>query len=196
MPMHGHVKGAALREFVAWLGARDAKLLHAVLERMPAHHRSVFNPDLPALGIISGTLYPAPVVHAFCDAFAAGGDASKTEELIAAGVRVTMEANFASIYKRIFMRLFISPSLYVRHAQRLWNLHFDTGVLSVVQTGPQRLDWRIRDWHDHHPVLCRMVLYSEPAVFGAMGCHDVTTPDATCISDGDEQCSHGIAWSA
>lgn len=192
--MPGHVKGAALREFVAWLGDRDPRHLQAVVERIPAAQRSAFNPDLPALGVISGTWYPAEVAHAFCDAFTASSDMTKTEELLAEGVHATMEANFASIYKRFLMRLFVNPSLYVRHAQRLWNLHFDTGVLSVEQTGPQRIDWAVTDWKAHHPILCRMVLYSEPAVFGAMGCRDVTTPDATCVSDGAARCTHGIAW--
>ena len=194
-PDLGNVKGAAIREFLVWYqSARGVDELQKLVERVPAPYSDQLDVGNPSLGILASSWYPADVIHAFLDAIVGDPETADVHRMLREGTHAMMEANLGSIYKRFFVRMILSPQRYVRYAQSLWNLHFDNGTLSAAMNGERAIHWRIDGWRSHHRALCQIVTYSEPAVFGAMGCSHITVEETSCVSLGDDFCSHDIRW--
>ncbi len=192
----GKVKGAAVRAFLTWYHDQFGRAgVEALLKHVPDDVKSDFDVAQPDLGILTSGWYSAKFIHAYCDALTRVHDRIELDKILRQGVVATMEKNLQSVYKRFFLRVLMSPERYVKYCQSLWGMHFDNGTLDVRAEGTCALRWRIHDWRSHHRILCQMVTYSEPAVFGAMGCKRVTSVEKGCVTLGDDRCEHVIRWS-
>ncbi len=189
----GRIKGAALREFVTWVEQNwGREPLVSALAKLPARYAGLLSADRPGLGVLAASWYDGELAILLLEALFDGRAERERNRAIAEATQRLMEANLGSVYKRFFIRLFLSPNQYVIHAQKLWALHFDTGDVDAKLVGPKKILWRIAGWRTHHPILCRFVISSEPAVFGAMGCKNVRTSATT--NEAGYDCTHYVEW--
>lgn len=191
--LRGRIKGAALREFVNWVEQNwgHATLISA-LRKLPPRFAGALSAERPGLGVLAASWYDGELAILLLEALFDGRSEQERNRAIAEATQRLMEANLGSVYKRFFIRLFLSPQQYVVHCQKLWALHFDTGEIDAKFVGEKRIHWRIAGWRTHHPFLCRFVISSEPAVFGAMGCKRVRA--AATTNEPGYECSHYIEW--
>jgi hypothetical protein len=191
----GKIKGAAFREFVAWVEQdRGPEALAEVVSGLPPEVRRQFLVGRPALGLLAATWYPAEVVHAFLDQLTQGLGEAELQRMARQGAEFTMQRNLRGVYRSLFA-LFVSPRIYVLGMQQLWNLHYDSGRVRNVEDGPNRHRAIVSDWHGHHPFICRLNTAAVFPIYGAMKCKDIGVHRESCVSQGDPACSWVITWS-
>jgi len=192
----GRIKGAAFREFVAWVEQdRGAEALGRLAASLPADVSHHFVVSRPALGLLPATWYAAEVVHAFLDALTDGASEPELARMAREGAEFTMERNLRGVYRSLF-GLFVSPRIYAMGVQQLWNLHYDSGRVVIVEPSPNTHRAAIHGWRGHHPFACRLNMEAAFPLYGAMKCRDVTVRREACVSNGDTACGWVITWNA
>ena len=191
----GHVKGAALREALRWMRGRlGDHQAESVVARIPSPHRDRFDPAHEAFGILASTWYPAPVVHALCDALPEGLSLPEQSALAREFSRALMEATLKGLYRFLFEQL-VSPERFAALAPRVWRTYFDTGERRTVIVSPAKHDCTVRDWRGHHRFLCLVQMHATTYVYEAAGCRGVATVGLSCVSDGATVCEWTTTWS-
>jgi hypothetical protein len=191
-----HIKGAAFREFLRWYAEQQgSERLIEHLEALPETDRAEFDPSAPALGVTDSRWYPASTVHRLLDEVMRGRSASEVRALATEGARAVMETTLRGIYRVLFSWM-ANPERYARHAHRLWDVYYDSGVFEVTPQPDGRSAVSIvRDWRAHHPVICELNRGAAIAIYEAMGCSDVECLRTSCVEEGDEECRFVTRWS-
>jgi hypothetical protein len=190
----GKMKGAAFREFVAWVEQdRGADVLAGVVADLPPDVQRHFLLGRPALGLLAGTWYPAELVHAFLDRLTRGLGEPELQRMARQGAEYTMERNLRGVYRSLFS-LFVSPRMYVLGMQQLWNLHYDSGRVRNTELAPTTHRAEVTDWRAHHPFACRLNTAAVFPIYGAMKCQDIEVHREACVSHGDPYCAWVINW--
>jgi hypothetical protein len=190
----GKMKGAAFREFVAWVEQdRGPDALAAMVAELPPEVQRHFLVGRPALGLLAGTWYPAELVHAFLDRLTRGVPEPELQRMARQGAEFTMERNLRGVYRSLFS-LFVSPRIYVLGMQQLWNLHYDSGRVRNSELGPTTHQAIVEGWRAHHPFACRLNTAAVFPIYGAMNCQDIEVNRSACVSHGDASCSWIINW--
>jgi hypothetical protein len=166
----------------------------ALLARIPAPHRDCFDSSHETFGILASTWYPAPVVHALCDAMTHGLSLAEQNALARGSSRALMEATLKGLYRFLFEQL-VSPERFAALAPRVWRTYFDSGERRTVVVSPARHDCNVRDWHGHHRFLCLVQMHATTYVYEAAGCRGVATVQVSCVSDGAAECAWTTTWS-
>ena len=193
-PDLGRIKGAAFRGFVEWIEReRGAAALDAMVAALPPEDLALLARGRPAMGILTGTWYPAAMVNRFLDRVSEGLTALQQKALARRGAEAIMGANVKGVYKALFT-LFVSPRIYAHSIQRFWDLHYDSGTVETVQEGPRRNRSTIAGWRAHHPFGCLLNLASAYAIYGAMGCIGVRTWREACVGQGGPACVYVVEW--
>ena len=191
----GKMKGAAFREFVAWVEQdRGPDALAAVVADLPGDVRRHFLVGRPALGLLAGTWYPAELVHSFLDRLTKGVNEQELQRMARQGAEFTMERNLRGVYRSLFS-LFVSPRIYVLGVQQLWNLHYDSGRVRNTELGPTAQRAEVSDWRGHHPFACRLNTAAVHPIYGAMKCQGIDVRREACLSHGEPYCAWVINWS-
>jgi hypothetical protein len=191
------VKGVAVREFLRWyVAARGTRALEKTVAMMPPEQQRSLNLAEPALGLLAGTWYPAPMIHRLLDGMTAGLRGPERLALIRDGAKATIRETLSGVYKVLFQAM-MSPERYARNAQQLFSRYHNTGVMTktAIETpdGPGHLSV-IRDWHGHHPTLCDFITHTAEYVYFALGCRDLTIKKTGCVSTGQPECTFVISW--
>jgi hypothetical protein len=193
-PDPGKIKGAAFREFVAWVEQdRGADALGGVVAGLAPDVRRNFLAGRPALGLLAATWYPAGLVHAFLDELTRGLSEQELQRMALQGAEFTMQRNLRGVYRSLFA-LFVSPRIYVMGMQQLWNLHYDSGRVRNTEKTPNMHRAEVEDWRGHHPFACRLNTAAVFPIYGAMKCQDIEVHRESCVSRGDPHCSWIITW--
>jgi hypothetical protein len=187
----GHIKGAAFGEFVAWYAVHgDAAELREAIDHVELEHPGTFDPDRDGFGILSSRWYPAELVHALLDRIVEGKPATVLQQIADRAARDIMTKTLSGVYRFLFST-FATPERYARHAGRLWEMHYDSGEISIeaVDGG-----WRSRisGWGGHHPFICRLNMAATVPIYEAMGCRDVSYRRLACVSDGAPACESRV----
>lgn len=193
--VQGQIKGAALREFLAWYVHRNSHaLLAEKIDKLAPEimHHLDFRQD--NLGVLSSQWYPARVIHALLDSIFAGVPPNEREDIIREGARAVMQATLQGIYKLLFKTM-MSPDRYAKYSQKLWDRYYDCGIMKKESPKPFMQTTTISDWASHHPVICDLNYEGSRYIFEAMGCKDVTVRRLGCVSTGQAECSFIITWS-
>jgi len=194
----GHVKGAALREFLAWLEqAYGRDRLVEIARGLPASAHAALRLDVAAasLGVLSSRWYPGDAIHRLFDRVFEGLGPAERAELVDRSADAVMAATLHGVYQVLFKWL-ATPERYARFADRLWRSYYDTGVMHVVQNGPDMALCTITGWRSHHPAACDMNRAAAAAIYRAMGCRGVTTVRECCVADGARECRFVTTWSS
>jgi hypothetical protein len=188
------IKGAAFREFIAWMGEHEGRdALTELVASMPSRHRAAFRPGEPALGVLASSWYDADAVHAFLDALARGRSKAEVEQLAREGAIAALARTMTGVHKAV-LRVVGSPELHARFAQRLWSTYYEDGIVKSVRVGPSRQRISYEKWRSHHALLCQITTASDLVVFPQMGLRGVTVTQETCIERGDFDCGHFVDW--
>jgi hypothetical protein len=187
MADRGHIKGAAFGEFVAWYAVHvDAVELREAIDQVELEHPGTFDPEREAFGILSSRWYPAELVHELLDCIVEGKPSAMLQQIAERASRDIMAKTLSGVYRFLFST-FATPERYARHAGRLWDMHYDSGEISIdaVEGG-----WhsRISAWRGHHPFICRLNMAATVPIYEAMGCQDVRYRQLACVSDGAAAC--------
>ncbi len=190
----GRIKGAAIREFLRWYVERVGEARAAELFRqVPSPHRAFFDPSSPTLGVLASTWYPAPAMHALCDAVT--GNLAPSQQLVLAreGSRALMESTLRGVY-RFLLQQMVSPERFAALAPRVWRTYFDSGDRSTDIVSPGRHDGIIRDWAGHHPFICAVQVHATTWIYENTGCKQVATFQTDCVSRGSAFCKWTTTW--
>ena len=128
----------------------------------------------------------------------AGRSAVEQQQLAQHAASVIMGHTLRGVYKFLFST-FATPDLYVRHANKLWALHYDNGVVQVENKPRSDRNHsahsRIERWQSHHRFVCMMNGAATSPIYEAMGCKGVHVERLACVSDGSAACEWLVHWS-
>jgi hypothetical protein len=190
----GRIKGVAFGEFVAWYArTHGTGHLDDIVTELDARYPSTFDPERDGYGILASRWYPAHVVHDLLDGITAEHASTELDRMAQLAADAIMARTLKGVYKFLFST-FASPELYAKHVSKLWALHYDSGRVVLEPGGPNTWSARYEHWAGHHPFICRMNMASSVAIYGAMGCRNVTWSKTACISDGDPACGSRIHY--
>ncbi|MBK7399586.1 MAG: hypothetical protein IPJ34_25840 [Myxococcales bacterium] len=188
------IKGSAFREFLRWYRERfgDTRV-RALTSALPPEIRRQIDPSADAFGILASTWYPAPIIHALCDAVVAGLDERQQSALAREASRVLMDATLRGLYRFLFEQL-ASPARIVMLAPRIWRTYFDSGERTTEIVSAARHDGVIQNWRGHHPFLCAVQVHATTSLYEAAGCRNVATTPLDCVSNGATRCRWSTTW--
>lgn len=188
------IKGAAIREFVLWYERTcGSEILGAALAKVPMDERSGLRSDIPGLGVLASSWYPASLCNALLDAASEGQSDEEIATLAREGSHAIVDVMLYGIYRFLFERV-STPARYARHIGRLWRQLHSSGERSIQLAGPNEADSIITSWPAHHPLMCLITMETMGAVFEAMRCRDVTVERTACVSRGDPDCRAYLTW--
>ncbi|MDQ3032016.1 MAG: hypothetical protein M3Y87_06340 [Myxococcota bacterium] len=194
-PSTSRIKGAAVREFLRWYTERFSRsALEEAVASLPDALQLLFDADADAIGVLPSSWYDSAAVHALIDAIFARIAPEERDASIRDGARFAVAHSARGIYRFVLERL--TPEMYCRNIQRLWNMLHDTGSREIVTISPTHVRSVIRDWPGHHPVLCVAVTETMGAVFEIMGARGVEVRRLGCVDEGDAECTAELRWRA
>ena len=192
---HSRAKGIAFKELLVWLDRRLGRdqLLRAIA-RLPSEYQGIVNPDVANFGILSASWYPFPCVHMLLDGLTASMPRPERIALAQEASRAIMDITLNSVHKWV-MRSFVSPTMYAKFANRLWQSYYDSGEFAVIITEDGlSADCTVRNWSGHHPFVCDMNVAAASAIYQAMGQAGAATERLSCIGDGGTVCRYITSW--
>lgn len=111
--------------------------------------------------------YDSRIVHALLDGVRAQVPDVEWLAFLRDGTRAGIHASASGVYRWMVRKL--TPELYARNIQRLWNLLHDSGTREIVMTSCASAVSTTRDWTGHHPTLCVIVGEAMAALLELMG---------------------------
>jgi hypothetical protein len=179
---------------VEWLEKeRGAEPLATLVRALPEEDQKAFAVGRPALGLLAATWYPAELVHRFLDQLTAGLGEGQQELMARRGAEAIMSANLRGVYKSIF-GLVVSPRLYAFSIQQIWDMHYDSGTVRIVDVGRAGHRSTISGWRAHHPFACLLNQAATYPIYEAMGCREVVARREACQSQGAAACVFLVEW--
>jgi hypothetical protein len=106
--------------------------------------------------------------------------------------RYSAEVNLPTLY-RIFYKLG-SPAFILKRAARLWELHYSSGELEVVEV-PGGARCRIVGFETPHQAHCLSVLAWAERSVELSGGRVSAARELTCRAAGDAECTMEVLWS-
>lgn len=189
----GRIKGVAFGEFATWYAAHvSADHVASVARSFEEMHPLLFDATRAGYGILATQWYDARLVHAFIDRLVSGRSA-EADKLAQAAANDIMNRTLSGVYRFVFST-FATPSLYARHAQKLWNLHYDSGTVSIDASREGEAHATYSDWRGHHPMICRLNMSATVPIYAAMGCKAVKWKKLACVDDGQASCAMLVTW--
>lgn len=189
------VKGAAIREFVAWYEQRHGiERLRTIAERAPEDLRHYLDPDDP-LNILASSWYPARLVHSILDTLSEGATRSEIAKMAHDSNRWVVARGMNSVYRFMLERL-VTPEMYAACVPWMWRQLHTTGERRITMTSDHGFESVVAHWPGHHPVLCVLVIETMCAVLEAMGKTGVRWTRRSCVSRGDRACVTDVTWRA
>jgi hypothetical protein len=187
------IKGAAVREFLRWYAQRSSpEALREALAELPPGMRSLFDPTTEALGVLASSWYDTRTIAELVQVIIRTVPPMEREASVRDGARFAVKASARGIYRFVLERL--SPEMYARNIQRLWNMLHDTGTREIVMTSEASATSYTRDWPGHDPFLCLATVHTMAAILEVMGCSHVHAKRVQCVADGASECVAELRW--
>jgi hypothetical protein len=187
----GHIKGAPLRAFLAFLDAEVGRpKVEAAVRELAA---GVLSPSLPSYGVLGATWYPLDVVGRLLDALLGVPTGVQLDTLAARTAEAVMKETLGGVHRAVF-RAVGSPSLMRQFRMTFWRQQYDTGEVDIIDVHPQEQRHEYRQWAGHHPLICAITFACVPVMFRAMGTKNPRMKRLSCVSHGARVCSAQIRW--
>lgn len=185
----GRSKGATFREFTRWVEMQygHARLIEG-WSRLPPPLQQLVNPRATALGIEASAWYPSALPNRLLDAFLAGMSLEERSRVIREGTRHALSRTFRGVYKFVFTAV-MTPERLAQHIQKIWDLHYDSGIDVWTMKAPGHIETRIEGWIGHHTNTCDILRESSVVMLEMLGCHDVENRRVRCVGAGDPHCA-------
>lgn len=191
---HGRVKGAAIRDFVAWYEHTygSGRLQQAILA-LPAEGQAEFNLERECVGVLPSAWFPAWVVHAILDHLTEGMTVQAHDDLAQQAGEAAVKAMMHGVQRVVFATL-LTPRTFAKVANLAFRLNYDEGRVVNEELDGNRHRGYVEGWTAHHPFLCEMNIAIKAGIYEAMKCENVRVEERFCRSRGDETCGSIIAW--
>ncbi len=191
---HGRIKGAAIRDFVAWYERTyGTTRLIAAVSSLPGPGQAEFDTERECLGVLASTWFPAAVVHGVLDHLTSHLTEAEEDDLAARAGEAVVKAMMTGVQRVVFSTL-MTPRTYLKIANLAFHANFDTGRVLNEEAGPKRHRGHVEGWTSHHPFLCKMNVEIKKGIYGAMGCKRVKIDERYCRDRGGSQCGSVISW--
>lgn len=196
-PRGGAIKGAAFQAAIAWFAEQHGQ---AELSRrwtfLPEEVRARFDPTRPEFGLLPSTWYPAQDVHRVADVLTAEMTPAELEAFGLEAGKATMARLGGGVQRAIFGVL-MNPERYARYVDRFWAANFKGAAkLRVEFVGERHHRGEIREWPEHHPLICAIIRGGKPIIYEAMGCRGAVCEKISCVSEGADACVSDVRWPA
>jgi hypothetical protein len=187
------IRGAAIAGYVRWYAQRFGQpRLSSELSKLSEHTRERL--DLQGSHtMFDSKWYLASDVHALVDAVFGGFE--ERREVVEHGAREAARYTLGSV-NRALLRLFVTPTLYVKLGPRMWEKYYNHGTIEHTLDKPGRLTTRIRGWHAHHPLICDVCMPTAAFIFQTMGLQNVRIERPACVARGNSECVYVLRWQA
>lgn len=190
----GRIKGAAIRDFIAWYAREhDFDRLKRAIQQLPAQTQANFDLSSGTLGVLPSTWFEAADVHRVLDLITEGLPPPAYNKLANDAGHATVQALMTGVQKIIFS-IFLTPGAYAKVATMAFRTNYDAGSVTNEELGPRRHAGTVHGWNAHHPFLCRMHVAIKLEIYAAMGCKQARIERRFCRSDGDDHCGSIIVW--
>jgi hypothetical protein len=182
-----NVKGSAIESRVLWVRLHHGEEgVVRLCERLsPAARAVVLEPPHKA------SWYPFPVfveLNETIDQVFGKGDLSIVTELGRHGA----DANLTTVYRLFYM--VGTPKWILDRASRLWDLHYDSGRLTVVRYPGNEIEVHIRDFATPHITHCLSVYGWCWRSLELSGAKDIHGEEVSCRTRGDAECVFHATW--
>ncbi len=175
-----HFKGIVLREIVPWLDRRFGEpAVRQAFASLPAQLKTNLDLTASSLGALPSAWYDARIYQHVLDTLLSTTPATEHLELAREAGKTIVEQTFKGIYAKLF-RLMASPPLYARYVQKIWDMHYDTGKVTIEQLTSSRALNRVEGWMGHHAFACAVNRQSGAVVYGLMGLSNVQIVHERC----------------
>lgn len=190
----GRIKGAAIRDFVAWYEhTYGPSRLQEAVRRLSAEGQAEFNLDRECMGVLPSDWLPAQVVHAVLDHLTEGMTTQARDELAQRAGEAAVNGMMHGVQRVVFATL-LTPRTFAKVANLAFRLNYDEGRVVNEEIAPKRHRGYVEGWTAHHPFLCKMNIAIKAGIYEAMKCQNVRVEERFCRSRGDELCGSIIAW--
>ncbi len=163
-----------------WLHRRfGPETIARVFGSLPEELRSDLDPSSSSLGALASSWYDARIYHHVFDALLENVPPEEHASLARDAARMVLEHTLRGIYAKLF-RLMATPPLYARYVQKIWDMHYDTGEVTIEHLSPSRALHRVQGWTGHHPFACVVNRQSGAIVYAMMGMPHVRIEHEKC----------------
>jgi hypothetical protein len=164
-------KGAAISDFLAWVGREHGEAaVRAAWSRLSSSARLELGTDEQT--VMPFRWYSASTVNDLCDALTVHLTPIEQEVMAHEGTRAIVEHTLRGLYGSMF-RLLVGPRRYLDKVQTVWGLFHDTGVISGEVVAPREHVTRLRAWRGRHPFVVLLNKAFAHALYESMGCRGI-----------------------
>jgi len=168
------------RELAPWINRRfGAGAVRAAFESVPDELKPGLDPAAANFGALPSTWYDARIYQQLFDTLLARQPEVERDTLAREAGRAVLDHTLHGIYAKLF-QLMATPPLYARYAQKMWDTHYDTGIVSVVHRSPTVALHRVNGWAGHHSFVCAINRQSGAIVYSKMGLMNVRIENQRC----------------
>ena len=176
----GCFKGVVLRELAPWLHRRfGTAVVCRAFESLPAELKANLDLSSSTFGALPSTWYDAGIYRHVLDVLMESQPATEHVTLALEAAKTVVEHTIRGIYAKLF-RMMATPPLYARYVQKLWDMHYDSGTVSVEHLSSNKALHRVQGWLGHHPFACLINRQSGVIVYSSMGMANVYIEQERC----------------
>ncbi|MFI5298469.1 MAG: hypothetical protein ACHREM_10245 [Polyangiales bacterium] len=169
--------------------------MHEVVQRLPREARVLVDPHAPRFGLLSTRMYPyafiGQLLRAMIIVVKVTDEDAFLREIAAAGMDRTL-----STVNRLIFTYMLTPARYAAHAQEIWSLYNDCGVVTVLPSKPNEYRVQVSDWPGHDAMVCRIVLEARRRSLEHMGALNTEVRRETCQGWGHDVCTQVFRWTS
>jgi hypothetical protein len=187
----GRFKGNTLRYLAPWMLAKFGDpALRRAFETLPVELKAGLDVGKPSFGMLASTWYDARIYQHMFDELLAATPKGEYATLARDAGRFVLSQTLRGVYAKLFS-LMATPALYARYSQKMWNTHYDTGVVTIRHVEPTVAVHRVDGWAGHHDFVCAINRQSGVIVYEMMGLHDVRIGRERCSPP---SCESTYSW--
>jgi hypothetical protein len=187
----GRFKGNTLRYLAPWMLAKFGQpAVRRAFDTLPAELKAGLDAAQPSFGMLASTWYDARIYQKMFDELLASTPRAEYAALARDAGHFVLSQTLRGVYAKLFS-LMATPSLYARYSQKMWNTHYDTGIVTIRHIEPTVAVHRVDGWTGHHDFVCAINRQSGVVVYEMMGLSDVRILRERCAPP---SCESTYAW--
>lgn len=191
---HGRIKGAAIRDFIAWYEhTHGATRLVAAVRALPPESQLAFDLERECMGVLQSAWFSGDVIHGILDHLTSGMTIQMHDALAADAGEAVVKAMMHGVQRVVFATL-LTPRTFAKVANIAFRANYDEGRVVNEEIGHNRQRGYTEGWTAHHPFLCKMNIAIKAGIYVAMKCQHVRVEERFCRSRGDQLCGSVIRW--
>lgn len=176
----GRFKGNTLRYLAPWMIRTFGEpAVRRAFETLPAELRAGLDPGQPSFGTLASTWYDARLYQQMFDQLLVSTPKAEYAALARDAGSYVLSQTLRGVYAKLFSMM-ATPALYARYSQKMWNTHYDSGIVTIRHVEPTVAVHRVDGWLGHHDFVCAINRQSGVIVYEMMGLRRVRIERERC----------------